>query len=200
MNDRIGQWVRVVIDWNAWMWFAAIYLALILGSLFVMQILSISVMQMKAPLAILALGGVSSLIIGRSRGATGASAWLRSTPTLIYLLFIFVMSSKSFFGVRPFVNIDYFHPVEYAFLGVFFSWFWAPSLLRGEIFSFSLKVLTSGVLFGVSDELHQWFVPGRTCSIVDLILDFIGVSIGLGIVLLARRVHGFLKERFAQRD
>ena len=37
-----------------------------------------------------------------------------------------------------------------------------------------------GTLYGVSDEVHQYFVPGRFMDGADLIADSIGV--GLGIV------------------
>lgn len=200
MNDRFGSWVRTVLDWNVWTWLAAIYLALVLGSLFVMLMLAIGVTPMKVPLAILALGGVSCLLIGRSKGASEVGPWLRAIPSFFYLSFIFAMSSKSFLDVKPSFDVDYFHPLEYSFLGVFLSWFWVPSLLRGKISSFSAKVVASGVLFGISDELHQWFVPGRTCSLFDLMLDFIGVAIGMGIVLLARSIHCRLRRQFARQD
>ena len=43
------------------------------------------------------------------------------------------------------------------------------------------------VLFGVSDELHQAFVPGRTSSEADVAVDAAGASIGLALSLLADR-------------
>ena len=35
------------------------------------------------------------------------------------------------------------------------------------------------VLFAVSDEIHQMFVPGRTAEVKDLLLDSAGASLGL---------------------
>ena len=36
-----------------------------------------------------------------------------------------------------------------------------------------------GVLYGLSDEIHQSFVPNRTCAISDLLADSSGVLIAL---------------------
>ena len=43
-----------------------------------------------------------------------------------------------------------------------------------------------GVLYAVSDELHQSFVPGREGSPLDVALDSAGVAIGLVLWQLAR--------------
>ena len=38
--------------------------------------------------------------------------------------------------------------------------------------------LLSGCLYAISDEIHQYFVPGRSCQISDMILDSCGVLLG----------------------
>ena len=40
-------------------------------------------------------------------------------------------------------------------------------------------VLIIGALYGASDELHQYFVPGRSCDFADWIADCIGISFSL---------------------
>jgi VanZ family protein len=37
------------------------------------------------------------------------------------------------------------------------------------------------VLYGVSDEFHQWFVPGRTAALDDLIADAVGACVGTSL-------------------
>lgn len=49
--------------------------------------------------------------------------------------------------------------------------------------------------YGVLDELHQIFIPGRSCELLDLIADIIGAVTGSIIVLfLARKSSYNLKE------
>ncbi len=46
-----------------------------------------------------------------------------------------------------------------------------------------------GLIYAVSDEIHQSFVPGRDCSAGDLLADIVGLSIGLSVYLRYRRRH-----------
>jgi len=46
-----------------------------------------------------------------------------------------------------------------------------------------------GVIYAVSDEIHQSFVPGRDCSTGDLLADIVGLSAALLIYLLYRKNH-----------
>lgn len=36
-----------------------------------------------------------------------------------------------------------------------------------------------GVVYAVSDEIHQYFVPGRAAQIFDIMIDFIGILFGI---------------------
>lgn len=56
-------------------------------------------------------------------------------------------------------------------------------LMNALLFKFSVKRSATisfiwGALYGVLDELHQLFVPGRTCSVTDMLLDGMGVLAG----------------------
>ena len=48
------------------------------------------------------------------------------------------------------------------------------------------------VLYGVSDEFHQSFVPGRTPDLLDLLADAVGA---VGVVSLNRQVAQLFKRR-----
>ncbi len=52
---------------------------------------------------------------------------------------------------------------------------------------FLLTVFLTGVIFAVSDEVHQLFVPGRGCQLRDVLIDSNGVLAGGIIFLLAKR-------------
>ena len=43
--------------------------------------------------------------------------------------------------------------------------------------------VVSVVIGAVSDEVHQYFVPGRACMIRDMLLDSAGVAIGAAVLL-----------------
>ncbi len=74
------------------------------------------------------------------------------------------------------------HFTIYAILG---------GLLSLTLFSFGLKnvklylisVILSG-LYAISDEIHQYFVPGRACMIRDMILDTCGGAVGAVVGML----------------
>ena len=41
-----------------------------------------------------------------------------------------------------------------------------------------------GLLYAISDEIHQAFIPGRSCQITDVGIDFLGILLGICIALL----------------
>lgn len=47
-----------------------------------------------------------------------------------------------------------------------------------------MVLFTIVALFGASDELHQYFVPGRSCDFFDWIADAAGGALGLTIANL----------------
>lgn len=50
--------------------------------------------------------------------------------------------------------------------------------------------LVIGMLYAISDEIHQLFVPGRSGQITDVCIDTIGVLFGIGIVLVIQNRKG----------
>ena len=51
-------------------------------------------------------------------------------------------------------------------------------------------ILTAGIctLYAASDEIHQYFVPGRSCEIRDMVIDFSGAVLGCAAYLLIRKI------------
>lgn len=60
--------------------------------------------------------------------------------------------------------------------------FWGSGQRRPAIIF--LASLAAGILYAVGDELHQYFVPGRSCELRDVIIDSFGVFIGAVAVLI----------------
>ena len=70
------------------------------------------------------------------------------------------------------------HVPEYGLL----AFLWLKSFAERKIGKNHLTVksliLAGLVLFAISDEIHQSFVPGRTSSYADIGLDVIGIYFG----------------------
>ena len=101
-------------------------------------------------------------------------------PTIGYCLLIFVLSSisKGVYMPSPFGVDKVVHFVEYGILGFLL----ARSIL-GFQSSLSSKLLVSlavvlVIVYGISDEVHQAFVPGRNASSWDVLADGLGGLMG----------------------
>ena len=49
-------------------------------------------------------------------------------------------------------------------------------------------VILASAVYGVIDEIHQYFVPGRDCNIWDWVADTLGAAIGAAAILVALRI------------
>jgi len=59
-----------------------------------------------------------------------------------------------------------------------------------------VALLIAGALYGITDEWHQMYVPGRTPDLADWIADVVGVLLGYGVTLnRVERVNGTSKPR-----
>lgn len=73
------------------------------------------------------------------------------------------------------------HMVEYAILAVL-----VLRAFSGSPRTALWKTIALGVLYALTDELHQSFVSGRAAAISDVLIDGLGVLIGLGVWELTR--------------
>lgn len=99
-------------------------------------------------------------------------------PAVIYALLIFGLSSFSSIST-PELGFSFqdklYHLVEYALFGFLIyrsleNW----KRLSQHRYSFSFLV---GALWAATDELHQYFVPGRDSSPWDLLADLLGLAL-----------------------
>lgn len=66
------------------------------------------------------------------------------------------------------------HFGEFAVLGALFFVFY--STFEGVIKKHIILIsVLSGLLYAISDEIHQYFVPGRSCRALDVCIDLTGV-------------------------
>ena len=96
--------------------------------------------------------------------------------TILIAIFIFYMSSLSFKGGPPgeggvVVNSIIYHLLVYFALSLFFL----VSLIKGRFSKpFLLLVIIISIIYGISDEIHQLFVPGRYFTISDILTNSAG--------------------------
>jgi VanZ family protein len=51
----------------------------------------------------------------------------------------------------------------------------------------ALGAIVATVVYGISDEFHQSFVPGRTSDIADVVADGVGATVAMGFAWLIAR-------------
>ena len=79
------------------------------------------------------------------------------------------------------------HFVLYTLLGGFIM----ATLYNTKIKKTTLKITLSaliGLLYSISDEIHQLFINGRSGEVRDVIIDFAGVVTGIAITLLVCKI------------
>ena len=104
--------------------------------------------------------------------------WL---PVIIYCAAIFIQSSfPTSEQIPDWRNLDkILHMAAYAILGALFFRALSTGRFRKRLkTAVILSILLSG-LYGLSDEIHQAFVPGRSPEAADVLADFIGGILGV---------------------
>jgi VanZ family protein len=111
-------------------------------------------------------------------------------PALLIIAAIWILSSQRTLPVpKGILGFDKFqHLLAYLVLAASFVFWFSPEQRRfHRLRTFLLLVLVSS-LYGVIDELHQFYVPGRDCNVWDWLADTLGAFLGAGAALLADRL------------
>jgi len=113
-----------------------------------------------------------------------------TSVVLAVLKWLFPSSSPEFLNTCHFLIRKAGHLTEYAILATLVAYAFRRSshhLLRRHWFWFSLLL---AVLYALSDEYHQSFVPSRTASVYDSMIDSAGAFIALTIIWFRHWRHG----------
>ena len=112
-------------------------------------------------------------------------------PVYLYLMLIFYFSSQSVvpastvlterFNLNPYLQ----HILMYTGLALTIHRATNHSKKNSKFF-----VILPTTLYGITDELHQYFVPGRTFEFLDIGMDFLGAIFAL--ILIA--VYNWMKK------
>jgi len=114
---------------------------------------------------------------------------------IIWMIFIFIMSSftattsssqSGFFVnlISNILNIDNIDIISFIIrkLAHFTEYFILGLLVFNMIKCYNKKIIWAiiiCILYAISDEVHQIFIPGRSCQIMDIIIDSLGSIIGI---------------------
>ena len=116
------------------------------------------------------------------------SSWL---PVVAWAALIFGLSSipdlGTGLGLWDLTLRKLAHAFEFAVFGLLL----ARALRKDAV------ALAAGIAYAIGDEVHQHFVPGRVGSPLDVLLDAVGV--GLGVLAWRRREAAYNLLREAQR-
>ena len=107
-------------------------------------------------------------------------------PVFLYSGIIFYASSLP--DLKPplkITNIDKaFHVLEYLPFGFLLARAFIQQWPAVKIWQ---VVTICSLLYGISDEYHQSFVPGRESSVIDVVADTIGGFLGVWIYLFRQK-------------
>lgn len=86
------------------------------------------------------------------------------------------------FGVRKTA-----HAMEYMVLGMLLTILILE--YQQEIRKCAVYSLGVSVLYATSDEIHQIFIAGRSCRLMDVGIDSIGAICGIALIMLWRKIR-----------
>lgn len=111
-------------------------------------------------------------------------------PVVLYALAIVYLSSQSYPAQQLpsfifSVNDKLLHACEYGVLGILLYRAFKHTTPNAN--SMGLAIICV-LAFGISDEIHQWFVPQRDADIMDVVADTFGAAfLVLGWVLITEK-------------
>jgi VanZ family protein len=119
------------------------------------------------------------------------------TPTAIVAVTIFILSSIQSLNPPdlPFEWKDkFFHALAYFALCVALQLGFA---YEGVTISRQMWIpIITSALYGMSDEFHQLFVPGRTAAIDDWIADVVGAVLTIPFATIIRKIKDYTLAQF----
>lgn len=114
------------------------------------------------------------------------AVFLFSMAPLVYMGIIWLLSSypADTFVKTPFsfdhILKESLHLIEFGIL--YWLFVFALAVHQKLTAKTSLAAAVTAFLYGLCDEIHQYFVPSRSMTLIDLVKDAIGVSASYYIV------------------
>lgn len=115
-------------------------------------------------------------------------------PVIVYCIAIFVQSSFPAPESIPeaFSNDKLLHLAGYALLGALFMRAFRTYPIKNKRMIIMLSIICAS-FYGLTDEIHQSFVPSRNADIFDVLADTLGSVLGVTFYYLTGRISVFQK-------
>jgi VanZ family protein len=117
-------------------------------------------------------------VTGKSKSVILLLYWL---PLIVYCLLIYVQSGLP--GPERLPDVRFLDKIlhfgAYGLLGALFYRAYCTLPLKNSPNLLILISIASAILYGVSDEIHQYFVPSRNADIMDVVANMIGSICGV---------------------
>ncbi len=102
---------------------------------------------------------------------------------IIYALLIFLISAnpkpptpEGMVGIK----IPYYDKIAHFFLySIFGLILYSASIRTERMRDKELSAFLIGAVYAFTDEIHQRFVPGRSCDPMDFLVDAVGIAAGI---------------------
>jgi VanZ family protein len=102
----------------------------------------------------------------------------RAIAPLALMALIFYLSSQEQVGPDlPAFTRVIAHFTEYALLATLSAWALWPAMGRRALY----VAATISLLYAITDEIHQSFVPGRDADPLDVLVDAVGIATALSL-------------------
>jgi VanZ family protein len=111
-------------------------------------------------------------------------------PVLLYMALIFAISSISHPPELPdAVGDKGGHALLYSGLAALFVRAFARGWSKPPTLGISMAAVVGSTLYGVTDEIHQMFVPPRTPEVADVVADAIGAAAAVAALYAVHAVR-----------
>jgi VanZ family protein len=106
-------------------------------------------------------------------------------PLIVYWITLFVLTTIPTDAIPHFFSSQdkFEHLIAYFVLGIFLNFALhfqtKSSTIKLNSFVFSIVFI---MVYGILDEAHQLFIPGRQADVLDWLFDTIGGSIGVILI------------------
>jgi VanZ family protein len=118
-------------------------------------------------------------------------SWFITAALAVAVFFISSLTFPSVAPSAPSINAILYHIVAFFLLGLFLL----ISLVKGEKMYLIVPAVLIAMTYGLTDEFHQLFVPGRTSAVSDFMLDTLGIIFAATVYAISLELRNFTQQK-----